>query len=68
LGDRDHEGGSPQIGPCIAHRGGTVCPTAFGSLAGVFFGSLQPNSLDLLVHLFINIPGLERGIGEEIRD
>ena len=41
LGVRDQKGGSPQIGPCIAQRGGTVCSTAFGSLTGVFFGTLH---------------------------
>jgi hypothetical protein len=39
LGGRDHEGGPPRVGPCIAQRGGTVRPTAFGSLAGIFFGT-----------------------------
>ena len=29
LGGCDHKGSSPQIGPCIAHRGGTVCSMAF---------------------------------------
>ena len=41
LGGCDHEGGPPQIGPCIAQRGGTVCSTAFGSLTGVFFGTFH---------------------------
>ena len=39
MGGCDQEGGPPQIGPCIAQRGGTVCSTAFGSLTGVFFGT-----------------------------
>ena len=39
LGGRDHQGGPPRVGPCIAQRGGTICPTAFGPLAGVFFGT-----------------------------
>jgi hypothetical protein len=35
---RDQKGSPPRIGPCIAQRGGAVCPTVFGPLAGVFFG------------------------------
>ena len=42
LGDCDQQGGSPQTGPCIAHRGGTVCSMVlYGSLTGVFFGTLH---------------------------
>ena len=40
MGGCAHEGGLPRIGPCIAQRGGTVRSTAFGSLTGVFFGTV----------------------------
>ena len=60
LGGRDHEGGPPQIGPCIAQRGGTVCSTAFGSLTGVFFGTFHPVDLLLFIKLRVSDPALEK--------
>ncbi len=59
LGGRDHEGGPPQIGPCIAQRGGTVCSTAFGSLTGVFFGTFHPVDI-LFINSWVTDPGLEK--------
>ena len=63
LGGCDHEGGPPRIGPCIAHRGGTVRSTAFGSLTGVFFGISPLCGTTLIFSSFLR---LERGYGEEV--
>jgi len=45
LGGCAQVGGLPRIGPCIAQRGGTVRSTAFGSLTGVFFGTVPSGAL-----------------------
>ena len=78
LGGRDHEGGPPRVGPCIAQRGGITCPTAFGPLAGEFFGSFHifdvffslttpPSCVVLKKRTYIHIHYMEdKCLGDEV--
>ena len=62
LGGCAQVGGLPRIGPCIAQRGGTIRSTAFGSLTGVFFGTVPLAGLFISFSSFLR---LARGYGEE---